>query len=134
MKTLMAVVVLGLPMWTAASDRSLEDRPGLAPAAAALTAPPSRPAAAPVAVTPTRDTAVTLPLSAPRVQSPNDAAGVWSSLQAVPTRAALPPAVQTSAEPSASAERLPRSGPQWYALIAAGIAAVGFMASRRTRS
>lgn len=133
MRTLMAVVALGLPMWAAAVDRSPEDRPaGIAPADAALTATASRPQAAPMAVTPARD-AVSSPLSPPQVRSPNDAGGLWSGLQAVPTRATLTPPVQTAAGASRPPERLPQSGTQWYALIAAGIAAVGFMASRRTR-
>lgn len=134
MRTLMVVVALGLPIGAAAVDRGLVDRPaGGAPTDTALTATASQPQAAPRAIAPARDAVVSNPLSAPQVRSSNDGGGVWSGLQAVPTRAALTAPVQTASGSSRPPERLPRSGTQWYALIAAGIAAVGFMASRRTR-
>jgi hypothetical protein len=57
----------------------------------------------------------------------------WPAVQTVPSLEARTSPAVTSAT-SLSADSLPSSGLQFYALIAAGVAAVGFMASRRSGS
>ena len=56
----------------------------------------------------------------------------WPAVQVVPARTPRAEAAGVSSAGALRSDSLPKSGLQFYALIAAGIAAVGFMASRRT--
>jgi hypothetical protein len=58
----------------------------------------------------------------------------WPAVQVVPARTPRAEAAAVTPARTLRPDSLPKSGLQFYALIAAGIAAVGFMASRRTGS
>jgi hypothetical protein len=66
-------------------------------------------------------------------QDATHAAG-WPAVQVVPARTPRAEAAAVTPARALRPDSLPKSGLQFYALIAAGIAAVGFMASRRTGS
>lgn len=114
MKARLAVVILAAPIWAWAAE-------GDAPVAGV---------ARTLATPPTGGVQATLTQAQPRQAQPRQdltPAGGWPAVQGAPARAGV-------AGRLASEDRLPQSGLQFYALIAAGIAAVGFMASRRNGS
>lgn len=109
MKARLAVVILAAPIWAWATE-------GDAPVALV----------AKVLATPATGGVPATSIAAQPRQDLTPAGG-WPAVQGAPARASV-------AGRLPSEDRLPQSGLQFYALIAAGIAAVGFMASRRNGS
>ncbi|PPE65549.1 hypothetical protein [Caldimonas caldifontis] len=118
MKARLAIVILAAPLWAWAADSGANG----AHSPALASAPPSE------RIQP----AVIQSAPAGRTELAN--ATHWSSMQATSTRGARTETVGAAPSGSPRSDGLPNSGLQFYALIAAGIAAVGFMASRRTHS
>lgn len=117
MKARLAIVVLAAPLWGWAADSS-------APRAAAPVLTTAQPAERlqPAVVQ-----------SKPQVRQDLTAAS-WPATVALQGRSARAESAATEPAAGRPSDTLPNSGLQLYALVAAGIAAVGFMASRRTRS
>lgn len=118
MKARLAIVILATPMWVWAADSGANGA--------------NSPAHAPVSSSERIQPAVIQVGPAARTELAN--ATHWPAVQAVPTRGSRTETVGAAPSGSIRSDSLPNSGLQFYALIAAGIAAVGFMASRRAGS
>lgn len=117
MKARLAVVILAAPMWVFAADSGAKG-----PAASGLSAASHPDRIQPAMIQTAQQSREELSTAS------------WSSAQAIPARATRTESVTEAPSGGLGSDSLPNSGLQFYALIAAGIAAIGFMASRRTGS
>ena len=118
MKARLAIVILAAPLWAWAADSGGNGAHSPAHASAS-TSERIQPAVI---------------QAAPAVRTELANATHWPAMQTVPARGTRTEMAAAAPSGGMRSDSLPNSGLQFYALIAAGIAAVGFMASRRAGS